>query len=164
MSLYENWAQMAYTKEGSAEPTLWDEYLPLEQKIYEELLTNKITKIEGTLLELSKRYNMSLEFVCGFLDGINEVIKEPQDINQLTEESDVCVEFEFESLYRKMIEYKAEHLYSLPEWSNVLSDQRRKELFTLQRKSGTVVKAPEPGRNEPCSCGSGKKYKKCCGA
>jgi len=21
----------------------------------------------------------------------------------------------------------------------------------------------EPGRNDPCSCGSGKKYKKCCG-
>jgi uncharacterized protein len=28
----------------------------------------------------------------------------------------------------------------------------------------TVVKPPSPGRNEPCSCGSGKKYKKCCGA
>ncbi len=24
--------------------------------------------------------------------------------------------------------------------------------------------APTPGRNDPCSCGSGKKYKKCCGA
>ncbi len=23
---------------------------------------------------------------------------------------------------------------------------------------------PKPGRNEPCSCGSGKKYKKCHGA
>ena len=22
----------------------------------------------------------------------------------------------------------------------------------------------KPGRNEPCPCGSGKKYKKCCGA
>jgi len=22
---------------------------------------------------------------------------------------------------------------------------------------------PKIGRNEPCSCGSGKKYKKCCG-
>lgn len=22
----------------------------------------------------------------------------------------------------------------------------------------------KPGRNEPCSCGSGRKYKKCCGA
>ncbi len=27
-----------------------------------------------------------------------------------------------------------------------------------------VIKADEPGRNDPCSCGSGKKYKKCCGA
>lgn len=27
----------------------------------------------------------------------------------------------------------------------------------------TVVKAEEPGRNDPCPCGSGKKYKKCCG-
>ena len=28
----------------------------------------------------------------------------------------------------------------------------------------TVRKAPEPGRNDPCYCGSGKKYKKCHGA
>jgi uncharacterized protein len=27
----------------------------------------------------------------------------------------------------------------------------------------TVVKAAAPGRNDPCTCGSGKKYKKCCG-
>ncbi len=35
---------------------------------------------------------------------------------------------------------------------------------SLGPRTGTVVKAPEPGRNDPCSCGSGKKYKKCCGA
>ena len=28
----------------------------------------------------------------------------------------------------------------------------------------SIRKAPEPGRNDSCSCGSGKKYKKCCGA
>jgi len=28
----------------------------------------------------------------------------------------------------------------------------------------SVRKEAEPGRNDPCSCGSGKKYKKCCGA
>ena len=28
----------------------------------------------------------------------------------------------------------------------------------------SIRKAPAPGRNDPCSCGSGKKYKKCCGA
>jgi uncharacterized protein len=27
-----------------------------------------------------------------------------------------------------------------------------------------IRKAPEPGRNDPCPCGSGKKYKKCHGA
>jgi hypothetical protein len=29
---------------------------------------------------------------------------------------------------------------------------------------GTVRRAATPGRNQPCSCGSGKKYKRCCGA
>ena len=32
-------------------------------------------------------------------------------------------------------------------------------------KPQTFVKtAPDVGRNDPCTCGSGKKYKKCCGA
>jgi hypothetical protein len=31
-------------------------------------------------------------------------------------------------------------------------------------KQGTVVAAEKVGRNEPCPCGSGKKYKKCHGA
>ena len=32
-------------------------------------------------------------------------------------------------------------------------------------KNPTVrYETPKPGRNEPCPCGSGKKYKKCCGA
>ena len=26
-----------------------------------------------------------------------------------------------------------------------------------------IRETPKPGRNEPCPCGSGKKYKKCCG-
>ncbi|MBO7605782.1 MAG: SEC-C domain-containing protein [Elusimicrobiaceae bacterium] len=36
-----------------------------------------------------------------------------------------------------------------------------------EQEYGTVkpiVKNKEPGRNDPCPCGSGKKYKKCCGA
>ena len=30
--------------------------------------------------------------------------------------------------------------------------------------SGTPMPVRSPGRNDPCPCGSGKKYKKCCGA
>lgn len=33
------------------------------------------------------------------------------------------------------------------------------------REKGTPVKAaPKAGRNDPCPCGSGQKFKKCCGA
>jgi hypothetical protein len=31
-------------------------------------------------------------------------------------------------------------------------------------RAGPVRRTATPGRNEPCSCGSGKKYKRCCGA
>ena len=34
----------------------------------------------------------------------------------------------------------------------------------LGPRIATVHAEPKPGRNDPCSCGSGKKYKKCCGA
>lgn len=33
---------------------------------------------------------------------------------------------------------------------------------TLGPRIETVVKTATPGRNDPCSCGSGKKFKKCC--
>jgi len=32
-----------------------------------------------------------------------------------------------------------------------------------ERKSTPITVEDEPGRNDPCPCGSGKKYKKCCG-
>jgi SWIM/SEC-C metal-binding protein len=37
------------------------------------------------------------------------------------------------------------------------------ELTALLNKGSTVKQVKTPARNEPCSCGSGKKYKKCCG-
>ena len=37
------------------------------------------------------------------------------------------------------------------------------EFTTLLKKSSTVNLEKIPSRNDPCSCGSGKKYKKCCG-
>ena len=42
------------------------------------------------------------------------------------------------------------------------------DLFELWRNIGprveTVRRQVSPGRNDGCPCGSGKKYKKCCGA
>lgn len=37
------------------------------------------------------------------------------------------------------------------------------ELTTILAKPKTQAKVTLPNRNDPCSCGSGKKFKKCCG-
>lgn len=37
------------------------------------------------------------------------------------------------------------------------------ELDALINTPKTTVLEKTPGRNDPCSCGSGKKFKKCCG-
>ncbi len=35
--------------------------------------------------------------------------------------------------------------------------------YPLKRPVSTaIVSSPKPGRNAPCHCGSGKKYKQCC--
>jgi uncharacterized protein YecA (UPF0149 family) len=45
-------------------------------------------------------------------------------------------------------------------------ERRGRELALEDQKQRQPVKnpGPEQGRNDPCSCGSGKKFKKCCGA
>lgn len=41
---------------------------------------------------------------------------------------------------------------------------RGKTMFNSEFKSKPVVVSEKIGRNDPCPCGSGKKWKKCCGA
>ena len=53
-------------------------------------------------------------------------------------------------------------------WHYILGIEpdREEDLSDLERKLSPPVQHTEIkiGRNEPCNCGSGKKYKKCCGA
>jgi len=43
-------------------------------------------------------------------------------------------------------------------------EENIKDLEFLQNKNVKTVTKPLAGRNDPCPCGSGKKFKKCCGA
>jgi uncharacterized protein YecA (UPF0149 family) len=53
-------------------------------------------------------------------------------------------------------------LYSLEQWTEILTEDQRKSIKKDYNKSKTIVKEKKIGRNEPCPCGSGKKYKRCC--
>jgi len=54
--------------------------------------------------------------------------------------------------------------FSVAEIYDYWREERRKNARDLTFGSLPIRAAPKVGRNDPCPCGSGKKYKKCCGA
>ena len=66
-------------------------------------------------------------------------------------------------LYKNMVAAEADWLYNLEEWNDIFDEETRKELYKEQKSSTTIVKEQKVYPNDPCPCGSGKKYKKCCG-
>ena len=58
------------------------------------------------------------------------------------------------------LESKYDNFYALLQQRH----QRLKLLYNNYLKTLTIKNLQKVGRNEPCPCGSGKKYKKCCGA
>ncbi|WP_432665858.1 SEC-C metal-binding domain-containing protein [Wukongibacter baidiensis] len=163
MSLFEQWKERAYDERTEEEYNkFWGEYLPKEQKNYEYLLENKDEVTEGSLSELAEKFEMDAVTFAGFLDGINTSLTEELDLDSLTEESNVKLSIDFEKLYYNMLDAKADWLYNLSQWDNVLPIEKRKEIKKDYNRSRIVVNDKKIGRNEPCPCGSGKKYKKCC--
>lgn len=77
MSLYEDWMKKAFSQEGRSIEAVWEEYLPKEQKIYEYILGEKVTKLEGTIAELAARFDMTAEMIVAFIDGLNASLEEP---------------------------------------------------------------------------------------
>ena len=165
MALLEQWRSVAYNQETDRAQLqkFWQDYFMLEKGVYEKLLENPDEKVEGTVKELAEKYGLSVMEMTGFLDGINESIKTPNEIETLEEDTFVTVDIELEKLYYNMVAAKADWLYELPQWDSLLPEEKRKELYKAQKKSMTVVKGKKIGRNDPCPCGSGKKYKHCCG-
>jgi len=165
MALLEKWQKMAYNEnmdQGELQ-RFWQRYFLLEQGVYEQLLTNPDEAVEGTVKELAEKYNLDILEMAGFLDGINDSLVTPNPIDTMEEDTKVSLAFDKTKLYKNMVAAKADWLYELPMWENIFDEETRKSLYLEQKKSGTVVVGKKVGRNEPCPCGSGKKYKHCCG-
>jgi hypothetical protein len=164
MSLYLQWKELIENQTEESFDAFWETYSKTETKIYSEILEAKKTTISGSFQELSTIYGADPIIFMGFLDGINTSLKNELPIEGYVETSAIHLEIDFERLYLNMFKANADYLYSLEEWERVLAEDRRKEIYKDFKRSKTVVKEQEPGRNDPCPCGSGKKYKKCCGA
>ena len=68
--------------------------------------------------------------MVGFLDGINESLKEANPLEgDLAEDTVVNLNYDLESLYKNMVDAKADWLYGLPEWEEIFDEEKRAELF-----------------------------------
>ena len=146
-TILEQWRAIAYDQQADRNKLqrFWANYFNIEKGIYEQLLSNPDEVVTGTVKELAEKYGQEVLTMVGFLDGINASLKMPNPIETMDENT------------------RADWLYELPQWDAIFTPEKRKELYLEQKKSGTVVKAKKIGRNDPCPCGSGKKYKYCCG-
>ncbi|MBE6034620.1 SEC-C metal-binding domain-containing protein [Aminipila sp.] len=163
MSLYEQWQNLIDNQTDETFPDFWEKYSSTETKIYTDILENHEKTLTGTFQELVSKYEADPVIFMGFLDGINTSLKTQLKIEEYDENAEIQLDIDFEKLYFNMLGAEADYLYSISAWDKVLSTEKREEIIKEFKKSKTVVKEKEPGRNDPCPCGSGKKYKKCCG-
>lgn len=165
MALLQQWRDMAYDQQADKNKLqqFWRAYFETEKEIYAQLLKNPDEVVKGTVKELADKYGISVMTMTGFLDGINDSLVEANPIEEMEEDTVVNLGFDKALLYKNMVAAEADWLYNLPEWEAIFDEETRKELYKEQKRSTTIVKEAKIYPNDPCPCGSGKKYKKCCG-
>lgn len=165
MALLDQWKAVAYNEETGKDKLqqLWAAYFQEEKEIYKQLLANPDEVVTGTVKELADKFEVSIMTMTGFLDGINDSLVKPNPIEEMEEDTAVSLGFDKALLYKNMVAAEADWLYNLEEWNDIFDEETRKVLYKEQKSSTTIVKETKIYPNDPCPCGSGKKYKKCCG-
>ena len=165
MALLQKWYDAAYSESAPRDELkrLWDDYFQKEKGIYEKLLENPDEEVEGTVKELAEKYDVDIMTMTGFLDGIDDSLKTPNPIDEMEEDTKVSLAFDKALLYKHMVRADATWLYELPQWDEIFTEEERKQLYKEQKASRTVRKEMKVYPNDPCPCGSGKKFKKCHG-
>ncbi len=164
MSLYKQWLDLMEGQTDETFETFWKEYSETETRVYAHILESKEPRLTGKFSELAAKFEADPVIFMGFLDGIQTSLNNPFELDAVTEDTDIDLDIDFEKLYFNMLKADADYLYTLKAWEGIFSEDKIMQIIKDFKRSKIVHKEKEPGRNDPCPCGSGKKYKKCCGA
>lgn len=163
MSYYKEWNELMDSQTEETFEQFWKEYAGTEQKVYQHILSTYPEKFEGRFIDLVNQFEAKPEIFMGFCDGINASLLKENNLESIEDDSVIGFDIDFEKLFFNMLKADAEYLYTLEEWLNVFDEEKLKSIVKDYKRSKTVRAERKPGRNEPCPCGSGKKYKNCCG-
>lgn len=163
MKLIEQWTNL--TKMLTTEQQVsdfWNDYYMQEKKVYEQILDSKASHLEGSVEQLATDLGLDKVVFAGFLDGINTSLVKALDLESIEDETAISMDIDWNKLLFNMHKAKAKWLYTLPQWNGIFSESEQKNVAKEYLNTVTAV-SNKVGRNDPCPCGSGKKYKKCCG-
>ena len=164
MSLYKQWVDLMESQTDETFDAFWKEYSETETRIYTHILESKEPRLAGKFSELTAKFEADPVIFMGFLDGIQTSLNNPMELEAVNEDTEIDLDIDFEKLFFNMLKADADYLYTLKAWEGIFSEEKIMQIIKDFKRSKIVHKEKEPGRNDPCPCGSGKKYKKCCGA
>ena len=99
-TLLDQWKEIAYDEKADKGQLqkFWSTYFQIEKEIYEQLLENPEEEVKGSVKELAEKYGQEVLTMVGFLDGINESLKEENPIETMDEDTVVSLAFDKEKL------------------------------------------------------------------
>ena len=171
MSYYKTWMDKSEDASNRQEYMQYiQRYYALEKVAYEKILgayPDNEEFLTGTAAELAKKLEFpkdSMDVFVGFIDGIKSSLTNGDDIDleAIDDNYELKLVIDYEKLYYNMRDAKADWLYSIKAWKNILPEEKINEI-TRKYREDNMAHSDKIGRNDPCPCGSGKKYKNCCG-
>ena len=163
MKLIDEWEGLVKSQTDETFDEFWKEYCETEIRIYSSILSEPGKVVSGIFKELREKYEAKPVLFMGFLDGINNSLKTELKLKEVEEDTPIELDIDLERLYLNMLIAKADQLFTLPEWEEILTHDKKREIGKQYQRRNQVIRDKKIGRNDPCPCGSGKKYKYCCG-
>ena len=171
MSYYKTWMDKSEDASNRQEYVEYiQRYYALEKVAYEKILgayPNNEEFLNGTASELAKKLNFpkdAMDVFVGFVDGIKSSLTNGDDIDldAIDDNYELKLVIDYEKLYFNMRDAKADWLFTIKAWKDILTEEQINAI-TREYREANMAHSDKIGRNDPCPCGSGKKYKNCCG-
>ena len=169
MTYYETWIDNSENVKDQTSYTQYiNAYYTMEKDAYDKILSAYPDNKEftsGKASELASKLGFNkdtMDIFVGFLDGIKTSLKNEFDVESVDDDTQIDLDIDYEKLYYNMRDAKAKWLFNLSSWKNVLDENQTAQIAREYREAN-IAHSNKVGRNDPCSCGSGKKYKNCCG-
>ncbi|HHT76751.1 MAG TPA: SEC-C domain-containing protein [Clostridiaceae bacterium] len=168
MSYYQDWTIKSENVENEQLYRAYvQRYYDLEKAAYDKILSeypNNKELLVGTAKEMADKFGFpysEMEVFVGFLDGIKNSLNNTLVVDEIVDDTPIELDIDYKKLYLNMLDAKADWLYKLSSWNQVF-DQETMDSLKQEFRQSNMAHSDKVGRNDPCPCGSGKKYKKCC--